>query len=333
MEYRSLTQPQNSEKLALGGSSDQRTDYFNFNRYFARHFKCNNTAIVARFFYLHCNKTFDDVSGSWCYKTISDFTRDLNIGKDKLRSILKNLTELGIIRTGNFNRRKSDRTIWYSLDFNAYNRIVHCEKKKEQAEIDAKKPRRVSDNAKSDFRQALPVDLQSGSQKEKNKQKEIIKLKQTSETDLVINHFNSVTGQSIKLSDRTAIRFITSCLGGGHSIEQIKSVITNQFKLWGENPDMQKYIRFATLCRARNFERYLSAVTRPAKKSPKKPVKQQEHLSLSEINSLVTHKKRLLKINGSGKYSDGIASIERNIKELHSSLSKDNQNSTWWALQ
>lgn len=52
----------------------------------------------------------------WTYNSVKAFGLLLPYWScDKIRGILKKLTEIGVILTGNFNKTKYDQTKWFSL--------------------------------------------------------------------------------------------------------------------------------------------------------------------------------------------------------------------------
>lgn len=54
----------------------------------------------------------------WCFNSLADWENDIQVlDKYRIRRHLKALEADGWIQTGNFNKRRSDKTIWYTIDW------------------------------------------------------------------------------------------------------------------------------------------------------------------------------------------------------------------------
>jgi transcription initiation factor IIE alpha subunit len=64
----------------------------------------------------------------WTYFTYEELQNQTGVSKDTLRPVMYKLKKMGIVLIDNFNKRKNDRTNWYSLS-NNYKDIIHKEDK------------------------------------------------------------------------------------------------------------------------------------------------------------------------------------------------------------
>jgi uncharacterized phage protein (TIGR02220 family) len=84
---------------------------------------------------------------------------------------------------------------------------------------------------------------------------------------IVIEHFNSVTGQKLKSGTKSHSENISGRLNDGYSVDDLKLVIDFKNSEWAKDPKMAQYIRPATLFQTGKFGGYLSAAkTAPAVK-------------------------------------------------------------------
>ena len=60
----------------------------------------------------------------WVYNTYDEWSKQLGIAKSTLRRLIYELEEDGIILSGNFNKKKSDRTKWYTIAYDVLRKII-----------------------------------------------------------------------------------------------------------------------------------------------------------------------------------------------------------------
>lgn len=82
---------------------------------------------------------------------------------------------------------------------------------------------------------------------------------------IVIEHFNLVTGQKLKVATKSHSENISGRLSDGYTVEDLKMVIDFKNDEWSNDPKMAQYIRPATLFQTGKFGGYLAA----AKTAPK----------------------------------------------------------------
>jgi len=74
----------------------------------------------------------------------------------------------------------------------------------------------------------------------------------------VIDYLNEKTGKRFKHTDSNKRLVVARHKDGGYTVDDMKQVIDNQCADWLNNPNMNQYLRPATLFRASKFEGYLN---------------------------------------------------------------------------
>lgn len=65
----------------------------------------------------------------WTYNTIEEWREEFPFwSKDTVKRTFKKLREMGLMIVGNFNTMKMDRTLWYSIDYEKLESLIHCSK-------------------------------------------------------------------------------------------------------------------------------------------------------------------------------------------------------------
>lgn len=77
--------------------------------------------------------------------------------------------------------------------------------------------------------------------------------------EAIIKYLNLVTNSNFK-NTKAHDSLITARLKEGYTLEDFKGVIDMKNKEWGNNKDMNKYLRPATLFAAKNFASYAGLV-------------------------------------------------------------------------
>jgi len=80
-------------------------------------------------------KIFDGVK--WIYNTYDQWVEQLDeFSKATLRRIINKLETLGIVLSGNFNRKKSDQTKWYTIAYDALYQFCGCSSTSQKEPVD-----------------------------------------------------------------------------------------------------------------------------------------------------------------------------------------------------
>jgi len=92
---------------------------YHFNEKIARLLKSNDAAMVLnRVMYWLDSSIGKEMDGRrWVYNTMDEWLDQFtNIGESKLSKIFQRLRKMGILIVGNYNLKRYDRTLWYSVD-------------------------------------------------------------------------------------------------------------------------------------------------------------------------------------------------------------------------
>lgn len=81
----------------------------------------------------------------------------------------------------------------------------------------------------------------------------------------VVDYLNKVSGKNYRADTGNTVKLITGRLKDGYTVDDMKRVIDNQFKLWGST-DMKQYLRPSTLFRPSNFENYYNNLPQQTKR-------------------------------------------------------------------
>lgn len=62
----------------------------------------------------------------WVYKTIDEWLAEFPFWSDRtIKRIKKDLENEGLVVTANYNKMKMDRTLWYRIDYETFNKCLH----------------------------------------------------------------------------------------------------------------------------------------------------------------------------------------------------------------
>jgi len=182
------------------------------------------------------NKTNENEGTYWTYNSISAFMKIFPYWTDnQIRRIVKSMLDKDVIRTGNFNQHKYDRTTWYTFT------DAFVEKHKSmlafsQMEV-GKKP-----NGSEQSNEPIPHDNQLDNQ---------IKIPYTE----IIDYLNEKSGSKYRNIKNTR-DFIKARFNEGFTKEDFFKVIDNKVSSW-TGSEFEKFIRPQTLFSPK-FESYLN---------------------------------------------------------------------------
>lgn len=82
----------------------------------------NEAIILQQIHYWMQTKSGKEIDGArWIFNSLSDWQTQFGWWSEStIFRTLQNLEDAGLIKTGNFNQRKGDRTKWYTLDYAVY---------------------------------------------------------------------------------------------------------------------------------------------------------------------------------------------------------------------
>lgn len=108
-----------------------------------------------------------------------------------------------------------------------------------------------------------PKTKQTGSKPEAKTKRKLSKVEANNNVNvndnvnIIIAFFNSVCGTAYRSSGKSTVQIITARLNEGFGVEDMKTVISHQSKLWS-GTEMEKYLRPETLFGQKKFEGYLN---------------------------------------------------------------------------
>lgn len=164
----------------------------------------------------------------WVYNSVADWQKQfLWISPSTLTRKLKSLEDQGLLITGNYNKRKFDKTKWYRIDYDEFNKI-----EKAFSQNDITNTREYTDNN---------TDIINSNKFDYNE---------------FIEWFNELADKNFR-NVETNRQYIKDLLNDGYTKEDIVNVIEYKVNEWKDSEEMNKYLRFSTLLSPNNFERYL----------------------------------------------------------------------------
>jgi len=92
----------------------------------------------------------------------------------------------------------------------------------------------------------------------------------------VIEYLNQKTGKTYSTKSKANVDIITARFREGFSVDDCKLAIDNQVREWGNDGEMMKYLRPATLFRASKFEGYLNNTAKTASEQVEEQLSQEE---------------------------------------------------------
>lgn len=115
----------------------------------------------------------------------------------------------------------------------------------------------------------------------------------------IINDLNHVTGKTFRATTNQTVKHINGRLSEGYTLEDFKRVHRVKFAEWGNDSNMEQYLRPSTLYRPGNFESYMNKRTAE---------------EIQEIEKAVEYKKE--KIERIEKINDFIEQTTEKIKGM-----------------
>jgi len=200
----------------------------------------------------------NDKNNYLCCPSINTITKRCNLSRSHVKRILHNLCALDLIKK-----------IPQKLEGNNFNSNHYVINESILAE-GGRSTHEPTPRSTHEPRVGPPTNPNNISNNETIKKENYIKEK--TETSALQQHSSSVLRSTAKLVidflntkakknfryTETSIKLIVALLKEGVTIEQFKQVIVRQQREWGNNKEMQKYVRPITLFRKSNFyDKYL----------------------------------------------------------------------------
>ncbi len=204
----------------------------------------------------------------WVYNSVADWQKQfLWISPSTLTRKLKSLEDQGLLITGNYNKRKFDKTKWYRIDYDEFNKIEKAFSQNDQT-IMSFWVNGVSQNDITNTREYTDnnTDTHNSNKFDYNE---------------FIEWFNKLADKNLENTEINR-QYIKDLLNKGYTKEDLVNVIEYKVNEWKDDDKMNKYLRFSTLLSHNNFERYLQDAkeflpSEPQEKRKRKvPLKEKE---------------------------------------------------------
>lgn len=203
----------------------------------------------------------------WVYNSVADWQKQfLWISPSTLTRKLKSLEDQGLLITGNYNKRKFDKTKWYRIDYDEFNKIEKAFSQNDQT-IMSFWVNGVSQNDITNTREYTDnnTDIINSNKFDYNE---------------FIEWFNELADKNLENTEINR-QYIKGLLNKGYTKEDLVNVIEYKVNEWKDDEKMNRYLRFKTLLSPNNFERYLQDAkeflpSEPQKKKEKSSAKREK---------------------------------------------------------
>ena len=215
-----------------------------------------NEAIMLQQMHYWLIKSSHEFEGvKWFYKTLEDWQAEFSFWSTMtIRRTLTNLEKQKVIRIGNFNKKKFDKTKWYTIEYQCVNRrCVQYEQTMCSNRTDG-----CVQFEQTYTREYTETTTENNGSKEKP-----LKVVWTEETKHIIDYLNKRTGKKYSVKTKKTAQLIHKLLDNGFTVEDFERVIDIKCLQWLNNEKMNQYLRPRTLF-SEKFEDYLNeAPARP----------------------------------------------------------------------
>ena len=210
-----------------------------------------NEAIMLQQIHYWLLKSGNEFEGAkWFYKTLEDWQTEFPFWSAMtIRRTLGSLEKQKIIKIGNFNKKKFDKTKWFTIDYQRVNR--RCVQNEQTMCSD-----RTDGCVQNE--QTYTRDYQESTTENNNVPEEKpLKVVWTEETRHIIDYLNKRAGKKYSVKTKKTAQLIHKILDNGFTVEDFERVIDIKCKQWLNNEKMNQYLRPRTLF-SEKFEDYLN---------------------------------------------------------------------------
>lgn len=210
-----------------------------------------NEAIMLQQMHYWLLKSANEFKGvKWFYKTLEEWQTEFPFWSAMtIRRTLGSLEKQKIIKIGNFNKKKFDKTKWYTIDYQRVNR--RCVQNEQTMCSD-----RTDGCVQNE--QTYTRDYQESTTENNNVPEEKpLKVVWTEETRHIIDYLNKRAGKKYSVKTKKTAQLIHKILDNGFTVEDFERVIDIKCKQWLNNEKMNQYLRPRTLF-SEKFEDYLN---------------------------------------------------------------------------
>ena len=211
-----------------------------------------NEAIMLQQMHYWLLKSANEFTGvKWFYKTLEEWQTEFPFWSAMtIRRTLGSLEKQKIIKIGKFNKKKFDKTKWYTIDYQRVNRrCVQNEQTMCSNRTDG-----CVQNEQTYTREYTETTTENNNNVSEEKQSKAV---WTDETRHIIDYLNKRSGKKWSVKTKKTVQLIHKLLDNGFTVEDFEKVIDFKCKQWLNNEEMNKYLRPETLFSGK-FERYLN---------------------------------------------------------------------------
>ena len=210
-----------------------------------------NEAIMLQQMHYWLLKSSNEFTGvKWFYKTLEEWQTEFPFWSAMtIRRILGSLEKQKIIKIGNFNKKKFDKTKWYTIDYQRVNR--RCVQNEQT--MCADRTDGCVQNEQTNTRDYQESTTENNNVSEEKPSKGVW----TDETRQIIDYLNKRAGKKYSVKTKKTAQLIHKLLDNGFTVEDFERVIDIKCKQWLDNEKMNQYLRPRTLF-SEKFEDYLN---------------------------------------------------------------------------
>ena len=215
----------------------------------AREIGLNEAIMLQQMHYWLIKSSHEFEGVKWVYKTLEDWQTEFPFWSAMtIRRTLTNLEKQKVIRIGNFNKKKFDKTKWYTIEYQCVNR--RCVQY-EQTMCSNRTDGCVQ------FEQTYTREYTETTTENNVTEEKPLKVVWTEETKHIIDYLNKRTGKKYSVKTKKTAQLIYKLLDNGFTVEDFERVIDIKCKQWLNNEKMNQYLRPRTLF-SEKFEDYLN---------------------------------------------------------------------------
>ena len=215
----------------------------------ARELGLNEAIMLQQMHYWLIKSSHEFEGVKWFYKTLEDWQTEFPFWSTMtIRRTLTNLEKQKVIRIGNFNKKKFDKTKWYTIEYQCVNRrCVQYEQTMCSNRTDG-----CVQYEQTYTREYTETTTENNGSKEKP-----LKVVWTEETKYIIDYLNKRTGKKYSVKTKKTAQLVHKLLDNGFTVEDFERVIDIKCSQWLNNEKMNQYLRPRTLF-SEKFEDYLN---------------------------------------------------------------------------
>lgn len=211
-----------------------------------------NEAIMLQQMHYWLLKSANEFTGvKWFYKTLEEWQTEFPFWSAMtIRRTLGSLEKQKIIKIGNFNKKKFDKTKWYTIDYQRVNRrCVQNEQTMCSDRTDG-----CVQNEQTYTREYTETTTENNNNVSEEKPSKVV---WTDETRHIIDYLNKRKGKKHSVKTKKTAQLVHKLLDNGFTVEDFERVIDIKCSQWLNNEKMNQYLRPRTLF-SEKFEDYLN---------------------------------------------------------------------------